>query len=76
MTARQMTENARIAGIKVGRAIYRDHAADDMLFARGEFELSPEDGDQLTSAGLVPGSAEYRMAEDAAEAEYFRLMGQ
>lgn len=60
-------------GRHVGQAIARDVIATPEL-PRQWTGLDPQDGDQLTTAGIEPGTAAWAAAEAAAEAEYLRLV--
>lgn len=51
-------------GQRIGRAMARDTLADDL--PREWAGLSPEDGDQLTAAGIEPDTPEWSEAERAA----------
>jgi hypothetical protein len=53
---------------RVGRAMARDTIASDL--PREWTGLDPQDADQLTAAGLVPGTPEWERAEAAAETAF------
>jgi hypothetical protein len=55
-------------GIRIGKAMARDVLAEDM--PRKWAGLSAEDGDQLTAAGIVPGSQQWADAALAAFGAY------
>lgn len=61
------TDKAKQVGTKIGNAMARDHKADCLPIG---FCLSAEDGDQLTDAGIFPGSPEWNQAVDAAKDAY------
>jgi len=56
------------AGRRVGRAIARDVIADGM--PRQWTGLDPQDADQLSLAGIEPGTEDWARAEEAARAAY------
>lgn len=68
-----LIETPEQVGTRVGAAIARSVAAEDM--PREWTGIDPQDADQIGGAGYVYGTAEYRVAEAAAEAEYRRLIG-
>ncbi len=55
-------------GADIGRAIARDVLADGM--PQEWTGLDAQDGDELTAAGIVPGTIEWAEAEGAAKAAY------
>ena len=65
--------NAQEIGTKVGRAIARDVLAEDM--PREWTGLDAQDGDQLTAAGIEPGSECWAIAEQAAKTAYRDALG-
>lgn len=70
MTATNLMTVALETGERIGAAIARDVLADELPTAWTG--LDPQDGDQLTAAGVEPGTAEWDAAESAAEGEYRR----
>ena len=55
-------------GTKIGQAIARDVLADGL--PREWTGLDVQDGDELTAAGIDPGSDDWEAAEAAAKAAY------
>lgn len=64
----RLVVTARVTGERIGQAMARDAIAEDM--PRKWTGLDPQDGDQLTAAGIEAGSDEWRMAETAAREAY------
>lgn len=60
---------AREIGTIIGQAIARDVIANDDL-SREWTGIEDQDGDQLTAAGIEPGTAEWSEAEESAEEAY------
>lgn len=60
-------------GAHIGQAIARDVQRDNL--PREWSGLDPQDADRIVAAGYAFGSQEYDAAEQAAEAEYQRLVG-
>ena len=71
-TTTTRTDTPELIGRRIGRAIARDVIADDM--PREWTGLDPQDGDQLTAAGIAPGTAAWDDAETAARREYLRVI--
>lgn len=69
-----MTQTTKAAevGARVGRAIARDVLADGL--PREWTGLDPQDGDQLTAAGIEPGTPEWDEAEAAAHEAYQEMV--
>lgn len=65
---------AREVGTRIGRAIARDVLADDM--PREWTGLDAQDGDQLTTAGILPHTAAWEWAEQCAKAAYLEAVEQ
>lgn len=59
--------NAKEIGTLIGKAIARDHIAEKMV---GWVGINDQDGDQLTAAGIQPGTAAWNEAEIAAKEAY------
>ncbi len=66
-----MNETDKLAaavGTRIGNAIARDVLADDL--PQGWSGLTPEDGDQLTAAGIEVDTPAWEAGEAAAKAAY------
>ena len=70
-TMRDYTTQTRI-GATIGKAMARDVLAEDM--PREWTGLDPQDADELTAAGVVPGTIQWVEAEGAARAAYDAAM--
>jgi hypothetical protein len=66
---------AKEIGAKVGKAVARDVLGCSDL-PRHWTGLDPQDGDQLTAAGIEPGTPEWEEADAAAEAAYYAALRQ
>ena len=67
-------EAAVAIGTRIGRAIARDVLADDM--PREWTGFDPQDGDQLTAAGIQPDDPRWAAAERAAHAAYVAYLAE
>ena len=67
-----MNATAKEIGQRIGQAIARDVIADKL--PREWPGLNDQDGDQLTAAGIEPGSDDWQDAESAAEHTYVVLV--
>ena len=66
------TKTAEQIGRRIGRAIARDVLAGVM--SREWTGLDPQDGDQLTAAGIVPDSSDWDKACTAAHETYIEAL--